>query len=81
MEVELGKSYGVHRKVVGRPQGKRNFPRGYGKSEKANATTPKGSGNGNNRVDSACWHNLKGCRLPIGVQHGNKAESEILKER
>lgn len=27
------------------------------------------------------WHGLKGCRLLTGVQHGNKAESEILKER
>jgi len=27
------------------------------------------------------WHGLKGRRLLTGVQHGNKAESEILKER
>jgi len=75
MEVELGKSYEVH--LDGRlTVRKAEFFRGHGKSEKAKAASRKGNGNENNRADSAIWHNLKGCRLPIGVQHGNKTQSK-----
>jgi len=58
--VELVKSYEVcesSRRTVREAE----IFRGKRRQEEANAAVPKGDGNGNNRADSAEWHDAKAC--------------------